>query len=88
MIDWLYRSAWEISILVSAIIILNPIIRRLLNARVAYWFWILPFATVVLWDKPVRPDNVMEVTVMPYGGVTLSGVLIDEEILPWNVNLN
>ena len=78
MIDWLYRSAWEISILVSAIIILNPIIRRLLNARVAYWFWILPFATVVLWDKPARPDIVMTVTVMPYGGVTLSGVPIND----------
>lgn len=74
LIDWLYRSTWEISVLVSFIIIINPGVRRTLNARVAYWLWLIPLATVILWDKPIRPETFMDINILAHGGVELKGI--------------
>lgn len=80
MIEWLYRSAWELSVLVTAIIIVNPVIRRVLNARVAYWLWLIPLITVILWDKPIRPRTITEITIGPLQQVTLTGITLSDVI--------
>ncbi len=71
MTDWLIQSTWTFSLLVGFLLLLNPIIRRVLNAQVAYSLWLIPLFTLLVWQKPERPQLVMEAVGLPEGGLLL-----------------
>lgn len=52
MIDWLYRTSLEVSLLVGLVLVLRPFVRRALGAHIAYWLWVIPLARCFVWYKP------------------------------------
>lgn len=72
MIEWLYRSSIELFVIVTLLLVLAPLLRRILNVQTVYWLWIIPLLTIVFWQKPERPKAVLEVIGLPAGGVSLS----------------
>ena len=48
MIDWLYQSTLDISIIIVLILIIRNPVRRLLGAHISYWLWALPLLRLIL----------------------------------------
>lgn len=71
MIDWLYRTSLEVSLLIGLVLILRPIVRHQLGAHIAYWLWIIPVIRCVMWDKPEIPVAIMEKITLPEGEILL-----------------
>ena len=71
MVDWLYRTSLETTVLIGIVLILRPIVRRQLGAHVSYWLWTLPVIRCFLWSKPEIPIAVMERMTLPSGEILL-----------------
>jgi len=62
-LDWLYKITLDISVLIGLILVLRPIVRRLLGARVAYWLWLIPMVRILLPARLPRPETIMEAVI-------------------------
>ncbi len=71
MIDWLYRTSLEVSLLIGLVLILRPFVRHLLGAHISYWLWLLPVARCFMWNKPEIPAAIIEKINLPNGDVLL-----------------
>ncbi len=67
MIDWLYRTSLEVTLLIGLVLILRPIVRHQLGAHIAYWLWLIPLVRCFIWDKPELPAALMEKINLPNG---------------------
>ena len=65
MIDWLYRTSLEVSVLIGLVLLLRPLVKRTLGAKVAYGLWLLPLIRIFLPDRPQRSDELLEVIPLP-----------------------
>lgn len=88
MIDWLFRLALDVSLIIGVIFLLRPTIRKLLGANVVYWLWGLLLIRTITWSKPEVPRTLLEATSQP-GGVLDIHVFPNPELLvvsdanPW-----
>ncbi len=65
MIDWLFQSTLDISILIALILLIRNPIRRLLGANISYWLWSLPLIRLLLSDKFERPQVITNYIQLP-----------------------
>ncbi len=65
MIDWLYQSTLDISILLVLILLIRNPVRRLLGAHISYWLWSLPLIRLLISDKFDRPDVITKHLKLP-----------------------
>lgn len=56
MINWLYVTSLETSLIIGVILIIRPIVRRLLGAQIIYFLWALPLIRAVMPDRMVMPE--------------------------------
>lgn len=68
ILEWLYRTTFEVSLLIGLVLLIRPAVRRLLGARVAYWLWCVPMIRAVLPDRPERPRILVETLGSGTGG--------------------
>jgi beta-lactamase regulating signal transducer with metallopeptidase domain len=78
MIDWLYRTSLEVSLLIGLVLILRPMVRHLLGAHISYWLWLIPVIRCFMWSKPELPAAIVEKTTMT-GGETFLRVFPNPE---------
>jgi beta-lactamase regulating signal transducer with metallopeptidase domain len=67
LVDWLYRTTLEVSLLIGLVLLIRPVARRVFGARAAYWLWFIPLIRVVLVDRLEWPRSVVE-TIGAQGG--------------------
>jgi bla regulator protein blaR1 len=72
LVDWLYRTTLEVSLLIGLVLVLRPIVRRVLGARVAYWLWFIPLVRAVLIDRPEWPRTLVESVGAPGGQLSIA----------------
>ena len=60
LVEWLYKTTLEVSLLIGLVLLIRPVVRRMLGARVACWLWCLPMIRAVMIDRPERPRIVIE----------------------------
>ncbi|MCX7552903.1 hypothetical protein OS175_03340 [Marinicella sp. S1101] len=65
MIDWLYESTLDISILIVIILLIRNPVRRLLGAHVSYWLWSLPLLRIIFSNKFERPEVITKYLNVP-----------------------
>ncbi len=65
MIDWLYQSTLDISIIIVLILIIRNPVRRLLGAHISYWLWALPLLRLIFSKKFERPAVITEYLPIP-----------------------
>lgn len=51
MIDWLYQTGLDTSLLIGLVLLLRNPVRKTLGANNAYWLWLIPLVRIVAWDK-------------------------------------
>lgn len=66
MINWLYTSTLDLSLLVGLVLLIRTPVRRLFGAHIAYLLWVIPFLSVLIPVRFERP-NLMAVPEMPDG---------------------
>jgi bla regulator protein blaR1 len=71
VVEWLYRTTLEVSLLIGLVLLLRPIVRRTLGARVAYWLWFIPVVRAVLIDRPEWPRTLVDNISVPGGELSL-----------------
>jgi beta-lactamase regulating signal transducer with metallopeptidase domain len=72
LVEWLYRTTLEVSLLIGLVLLLRPVVRRTLGARAAYWLWSIPLIRAVLIDKPELPRTFVENVGMPGGELSIA----------------
>jgi len=87
MIDWLYRSSLEISLLIGLVLILRPFVRRLLGAHIAYWLWLLPTSVVFVSVRPSRPESILENITIPDGQYLIENI-VPAQVVPASSGLS
>jgi bla regulator protein blaR1 len=60
LVEWLYRTTLEVSLLIGLVLLLRPLVRRTLGARAAYWLWWIPIIRAVLVDRQEWPRTIVE----------------------------
>ncbi|MEX0619479.1 MAG: DUF6152 family protein [Pseudohongiellaceae bacterium] len=55
MINWLYTSTLDLSILIGVVLLIRTPIRRLFGAHIAYLLWAIPFLSVLIPLRLERP---------------------------------
>lgn len=60
MIDWLYQTGLDISILIGLVLLIRNPIRKLLGANIAYWLWIIPLTRLAVWSRTEVPLAILE----------------------------
>lgn len=55
MLNWLYQTTIETSLLIGIVLVLRPLIRRVLGAKASYFLWLLPLIRIFFWKFPQRP---------------------------------
>ncbi len=60
MIDWLYQTGLDISILIGLVLVLRSPVRKYLGANVAYWLWAIPLIRLIIWNKAEVPLAILE----------------------------
>ncbi len=65
MIDWLYQSTLDISIIIVLILLIRNPVRRLLGAHISYWLWTLPLLRLIFSEKFERPAVITEYLPIP-----------------------
>jgi beta-lactamase regulating signal transducer with metallopeptidase domain len=54
LIDQLLANSWRAGILIAALFAFRGVLRRFLDARVIYWFWVIVAVRLLLpFDLPV-----------------------------------
>ncbi len=72
MINWLYLLSLDLSLLITLILILRPLVRRLIGANGAYALWAIPLLRVILPERISRPSNPIDQNL---DGIPVSGIL-------------
>jgi bla regulator protein BlaR1 len=72
LVEWLYRTTLEVSLLIGLVLVLRPTVRRTLGARAAYWLWFIPVIRAVLIDRPELPRTLVESVGVPGGELSLT----------------
>src|SRR5882672_6522379 len=72
VVEWLYRTTLEVSLLIGLVLVLRPIVRRTLGARVAYCLWFIPVIRAVLVDRPEWPRAIVETVGTPGGELSIA----------------
>lgn len=57
MINWLYVTTLDLSLLFGLVLLLRPIVRRSIGAHAAYALWIIPLLRLVFPVRFSRPTN-------------------------------
>lgn len=88
VVDWLYRTTLEMSLLIGLVLLARPLVRRTLGARAAYWLWFIPVLRAVLINRPEWPQAVVESIGVPGGELSLTiypspDVWILPSAVPW-----
>jgi beta-lactamase regulating signal transducer with metallopeptidase domain len=88
LVDWLYTTTLELSLLIGLVLLLRPFVRRTLGARAAYWLWAIPVIRAVLVDRPEWPRTLVESVGAPGGEWSLTiypspDVWILPAAIPW-----
>jgi beta-lactamase regulating signal transducer with metallopeptidase domain len=65
MIDWLYQSTIDISILIALILVIRNPVRRFLGAHISYALWSLPLIRLLISNKFERPDVITRYLKVP-----------------------
>ena len=60
VLEWLYRTSVETTILIALVLLLRPVVRKTLGANIVYWLWLLPLARLFLIDRPERSDELLK----------------------------
>ncbi len=60
MINWLYQTGLDISLLIGVVLVLRYPVRKYLGANVAYWLWLIPLVRIFAWNKAEIPLAIME----------------------------
>ena len=76
------------SLLIGLVLLVRPIVRRTLGARVAYWLWFIPVIRAVLIDRPEWPRTLVESVGVPNGELSIAiypspDVWILPSAVPW-----
>ncbi|HJR70876.1 MAG TPA: M56 family metallopeptidase [Gammaproteobacteria bacterium] len=87
-VEWLYRTTLEMSLLIGLVLLVRPVVRRTLGARVAYWLWFIPVIRAVLIDRPEWPRTLVESVGVPGGELSIAiypspDVWILPSAVPW-----
>jgi beta-lactamase regulating signal transducer with metallopeptidase domain len=72
LVEWLYRTTLEVSLLIGLVLLLRPAVRRTLGARAAYWLWFIPIVRAVLIDRPELPRTLVESVGGPGGELSIT----------------
>src|SRR5688572_16472620 len=72
LVEWLYRTTLEVSLLIGLVLLVHPIVRRTLGARAAYWLWFIPVTRAVLVDRPEWPRTLVEAVGVPGGELSIT----------------
>jgi bla regulator protein blaR1 len=72
VVEWLYRTTLEVSLLIGLVLLLRPAVRRTLGARAAYWLWFIPVARAALIDRPELPRTLVESVGVPGGELSIA----------------
>ena len=73
-IDQLLANSWRAGILIAALFAVRGVLRRFIDARVIYWFWVLVAVRLLLpFDVPVSASAASKgaaliIDIWPYGG--------------------
>ena len=90
MIEWIYESSIDLSVLIVIILMIRNPIRRLLGAHVSYWLWSLLLLRLLFSNQFTRPEVLIQHIPVPQssqliplytGPIQASGGLID--VLFW-----
>src|SRR5262245_2772551 len=65
MLDWLIRTTLEMSVLIGAVLVARPLIRRAFGAVLACDLWLIPAIAVFLPTRPPRPETPLETIRLP-----------------------
>jgi len=60
MINWLYQTGLDVSILIGIVLLLRNPVRKYLGANVAYWLWVIPLVRLIVWKKTEIPLAILE----------------------------
>ncbi len=60
MINWLYQTGLDISIIIGVILLIRKPVHKWLGAHVVYWLWLIPFIRFISWFKAEIPTTVLE----------------------------
>ena len=60
MIDWLYQTGLDISILIGIVLLIRNPVRKFLGANIAYWLWIIPLVRFPVWSRTEVPLAILE----------------------------
>ncbi|WP_444917310.1 M56 family metallopeptidase [Microbulbifer sp. JMSA003] len=52
MIEWLYQTSVEITLLIGLVLLIKGLVRRYLGAQIAFLLWLIPLARCFMWQKP------------------------------------
>ena len=72
LVEWLYRTTLEVSLLIGLVLLVRPVVRRTLGARAAYWLWFIPVIRAVLIDRPEWPRTLAEAVAVPGGELSIT----------------
>lgn len=72
LIDWLYRTTLDVSLLIGLILLIRPVARKTLGARATYWLWFIPLIRVLIPNRPSRPPTVLEAVPLPSGQLDIA----------------
>jgi len=72
LVEWLYRTTLEVSLLIGLVLLLRPVVRRTLGAHAAYWLWFIPAIRAVLIDRPEWPRTLVESVGVPGGELSIA----------------
>ena len=90
LIDQLFANSWRAGILIAALFAFRGVLRRFLDARVIYWFWVIVAVRLLLpFDVPVSVSAARYLPLAPwtYAGDFDAGpsVSTSEPVVPGSV---
>ena len=68
MIEWVYESAIDLSVLIAIILLIRNPLRRLLGAHVSYWLWSLLLLRLLFSTEFTRPELLIQHIPVPDTG--------------------
>jgi len=68
MIEWVYESAIDLSVLIAIILLIRNPLRRLLGAHVSYWLWSLLLLRLLFSTEFTRPEVLIQHIPVPDAG--------------------
>lgn len=90
LLNWLYQTTLDLSLLTGLVLLLRPLVRRTLGATPAYWLWLIPLFRIFLPAPIPRPASpiesprlISESTALMSGHPMNTEVFLIANNLPW-----